>query len=175
MFCEKAKANTLLIGMKESLSKVAANIPTHLLETETDIKSKLAFLNKQIAKEEAKGEQQREALLLQWKSQFFDLHQEYLQLIQQFEQDYPDYYQLKYETKTVSIEEIQNSLSEDQVMVNYFVGENRYYIFFISSNGFEVFEDEKPDDFEQTIERFLQSIQQHQFEEYAETALQLYQ
>ena len=173
-FCEKGKNNLLLASMRESASK-AAEIPSQLLKQEKTLKNKLTFWEKQIAQEEAKGENQREKVLLQWKSQFFDLHQEYLQLIQQFEQDYPDYYQLKYETKTISIEEIQENLSEDQVMVNYFVGEDRYYIFLITSNGFEVFEDEKPDDFEQTVERFLQAIQNHQLEVYTETALQLYQ
>ena len=174
-FCEKNKANLLLSSIQENLSKAAINISHSFLEKEIELKSKLTFLEKQIAKEKAKNSQQRTEILHQWKSQFFDFHQAYLQLVQQLEADYPDYYQLKYETKTASITEIQNSLSEDQVMVNYFVGKNRYYIFLITSNGFEVFEDEKPDDFEQTIERFLQAIQQHQFEKYTKTALQLYQ
>ncbi len=174
-YCEKSKANVLLAAMQESLSKVTANIPVYFLEREKDLKSKLTFLEKQIAKEKAKGKQQQEAILLQWKSQFFDLHQEYLQLIQQFEQDYPNYYQLKYETKTVSIETLQQNLTDNQIMVNYFVGESHYYLFLITSNDFEAHEFEKPEDFEALIEDFLEAIHEHKLEGYAEKAYELYQ
>ncbi len=175
LFCEKAKANTLLTAIQDNISKTSANIPSLLLDKEINLKSQLTFLEKQIAKEEAKGKEQRENILLQWKSQFFDLHQEYLQLIQQFEQDYPDYYQLKYETQTVSIGVIQQGLAENQMMVNYFVGEKYLYIFFVSSDSFEVHQVEIADDFEKLVNDFLQSIHNHQFEKYAETAYELYQ
>ncbi len=174
-FIEKAKANVLLAAVKDDFAKIHTKIPSELLQKEKGLKSKLTFLEKQIAKEEAKGEQQREAILLQWKSQFFDLHQEYLQLIQQFEQDYPDYYQLKYETKTASIEELQQNLTENQVMVNYFVGDSRYYLFLITSNDFEVHDFEKPDDFEVLVEGFLEAIHEHKLEDYAAKAYELYQ
>ncbi len=175
-FVEKAKANVLLSAVKEDFAKMSAKIPPELLQREKQFKIKLTFLDKNIQREETKPneEEKDEKQLLEWKNQYFDYHQQYLQLIQQFEQDYPDYYQLKYETQTASIEELQESLTENQVMLNYFVGEKHYYLFFITSNDFEVYDFEKPDDFEQTIEEFLQAIQHHQLEAYTRTAYQLY-
>ena len=160
--------------MQESIAKVAAYIPSNLLQQEKQLKIELTYLDKSIQKEESKAAQKDELLLQEWKSQYFDYHQEYLQLIQKLETDYPDYHQLKYEIKTVSIEELQESLTENQVMLNYFVGEKHYYLFFITSYDFEVYDFEKPSDFEQTVEDFLQAIQHHQLEAYTQTAYQLY-
>ncbi len=134
----------------------------------------MTYLDKSIQQQKAKGEQKDKELFQQCQNQFFDYHQEYTQLIEKFEKDYPDYYQLKYETKTASIEEIQENLEENQVMVSYFVGENHYYIFLLTPDLFEVFDYDKPDDFETLIEDFLQAIKQHELEKYCSTAFRLH-
>ncbi len=178
---EKGKASLLLSSMQDNIAKAAAQIPQNLLQQEKQVKIELTYFEKKIQEEEIKLEGKKNNTikeggekLQEYKSQYFDYQQEYNQLIQQFEQDYPDYYQLKYETKTSSIEELQESLTENQVMLNYFVGEKHYYLFFITSNDFEVYDFEKPDDFEQTVEEFLQAIQNHKLEAYTRTAYQLY-
>ena len=47
------------------------------------------------------------------------------------EQQYPQYFQLKYEIEVPKIEDIQAKLSEDAVLVEYFFGKAHYYIFAI--------------------------------------------
>ncbi len=145
------------------------------MEQERQLKIELTYLEKNIQREKAKGSKRNEEYLKKWSVQFFDYQKQYDELKHDFEQDYPDYYQLKYETKTASIEELQQSLSEDQVMVNYFVGKDHYYIFLITSNGFEAHDFEKPEDFEGLVEGFLEAVQKHQLEDYAEKAYELYQ
>lgn len=172
---ERAKAAIMLSSMQESFAKTASKIPKKLLEQERQLKIELTYLGKTLQKEKAKGNNKNQLLLKKWSVQFFDYQKQYDELRNCFETDYPDYYQLKYETQTVSIEEIQQSLAENQMMVNFFVGESHLYIFFVLSSDFEVHQVEIADNFEKLVNDFLQSIHNHQFEKYAKTAYELYQ
>ncbi len=174
-FAEKAKATILLTSMQESFAKTIAKISTNLIEQERQLRIELAYLDKSIQNQEARGNGKDEKMLEEWRNQFFHTQQKYTQLIQHFEKNYPDYYQLKYQTETTSVETIQETLSENQWMVNYFVGETHFYIFFIGKGVFEVLQYEKTKSFETLVEGFLQSIQQHNLEEYEQKAYELYQ
>ncbi len=174
-FNEKSKAYLLLSSMQDSFAKAAANIPSKLLQQEHEIKVELAYLEKNIQKELSKKEHKESTLLQKWKSQFFDIHQSYLQLIQQFETDYPNYYQLKYQTQTASIEDVQNTLKNNQVLLNYFVAEKHFYIFVLSPTNFEAFEFSKIASFEALIKDFLFALNNHDHAVFADKSHQLYQ
>jgi len=171
-FSEKAKATVLYTSLQESIAKAGANIPEELLQKEKEFKSELTVLDKNIQQQEGRRQDKEEELL---QNKFFDLHQEYTQLIEDFKQNYPNYYQFKHQTEAVSVKDIQEKLTENQWMVSYFIGETHYYIFFIGKGVFEVLEYEKPAHFEQIAINFLQSIQNHELEVYAEKAYELYQ
>ncbi len=169
-FSEKAKATVLYTSLQENIAKVSSNIPTPLLQKEKNLRIQLTALEKSMEQYEGESD-----LLQKLQNEFFDLHQAYIQLIEGFEQDYPDYYQLKYQTDTISIEEIQANLADNQWMVSYFIGENRYYIFLIGKDEFEVLDLEKISGFEALVEDFLSAIQNHKLEEYAQKGYELYQ
>ena len=174
-FSEQAKANLLFTSIHESIVKQNADLPAALLQQEKSLKLELTRLDKSIQLQESLGAKKDTSYIQKLQNQFFDSHKVYLQLIEKIEQSYPDYYQLKYQTKTTSIETIQETLSDSQWMVNYFVGKTHYYIFFIGKGVFEVLEYEKTDGFEALVDDFLQSIQQHQLDVYTEKAYELYQ
>ena len=174
-FSEKAKGAILYASFQENVAKECANIPVELLQKEKKLKVELDYLAKSIQQQKAKGDKKNEELFQKFQNDYFNVHQAYKQLIQGFEQNYPDYYQLKYQTEVVSIEEIQANLTANQWMVSYFMGENRYYIFLIGKEDFEVFDFEKISGFEQLVEDFLNAIQNHEWEVYAEKGYELYQ
>ncbi len=174
-FSEKAKATALYDSLQESMAKASSNIPNELLQKEKDVKLKLVYLDKRIQQQKARKINEEEISFKQTQNEFFDLHRQYIELIQNFEQNYPDYYQLKYQTETVSIEEIQASLADNQWMVSYFIGEKHYYIFLIGKEEFEVLDLEKINGFEQLVEDFLSAIQNHKLEEYTQKGYELYQ
>ncbi|MFK7904680.1 MAG: CHAT domain-containing protein, partial [Chitinophagales bacterium] len=174
-FSEQAKANLLFTSIHESIVKQNADLPAALLQQEKSLKLELTRLDKSIQLQESLGAKKDTSYIKKLQNQFFDSHKVYLQLIEKIEQSYPDYYQLKYQTETTSIETIQSTLSDNQWMVSYFVGETHYYIFFIGKGVFEVLEYEKTDSFEALVDDFLQSIQQHQLDVYTEKAYELYQ
>jgi CHAT domain-containing protein len=53
-------------------------------------------------------------------AKIFKYNEEYNKLISSFEQNFPEYYSLKYESKVIGIKEIQEKLSSRQALVEYF-------------------------------------------------------
>ncbi|MGB0930004.1 MAG: CHAT domain-containing protein, partial [Chitinophagales bacterium] len=96
-------------------------------------------------------------------------------LIRQFEQNYPEYYHLKYDIQTVRIEALQQKLSKEQILIEYFIGEKYIYLFGISQNHFEVIRQEKPSNFTQLIKNFNKGLNRTMFQKYAKAAHELYQ
>jgi len=172
---EKAKSSLLLASIQDSKAKIISNIPKELLQKEKQLKIDLTYLEKNIQKEESKKNGKNEEGLRKWQNKFFNFHQEYLELLEQLETDYPDYYQLKYDTKTVIPAILQSVLQENQVVVSYFVGEEKLYIFVVTPDEFEVVDFQKPTDFDALVEGFMESLTQHQFEFFTQKGHQLHQ
>jgi CHAT domain-containing protein len=89
----------------------------------------------------------------------FDLHQQYDTLKNHFEKNYPDYYRLKYDLKTVGIADIQHTmLTKDQTMLSYFVGDSSIFTFVIKPDTFAVFEMKKDFPLEGWIKRLRNGL-----------------
>ena len=89
---------------------------------------------------------------------YFDLSFQYDQIIEEIEQNYPQYYQLKYDLETAHPSKIQQELAPQKALVTYFVGTEHVFIFAISNNKSHVFQFEKPDDLVDTIEYIHDAI-----------------
>ncbi|MEZ4885329.1 MAG: CHAT domain-containing tetratricopeptide repeat protein [Chitinophagales bacterium] len=178
-FCEKAKANVLMNALQDNWAKALVNISADLLQKEKELKTSLTQLDKNIQKLSLKQEKtpfsESELLQLQsWQAQFFETHHRYVQLKDELEQDYPDYFQLKYDTQTVEIAALQKVLAENQVLLNYFIARDYIYIFVITPDDFEIVQEIKPDDFEGLVTQFLAAIRNHESAQYVSTAAELY-
>lgn len=180
---EKSKAVVLLGNLKDKEARFAAGIPPHLLEQEYNLRIETNYLEKQIAEEECKNkEKQREELLATWKTRFFECKQQYDALVEQFEQEFPDYYVLKYQTDTASLTDLQQALPTDTYLIEYFVSERFIYLFAIGKNDFKVLQIDKSPDFEEDVKDYLYfgigttgGPSQTTLREYREFAHQLYQ
>ncbi len=179
-FSEKNKASLLLTATQTTFAQTSANIPLKLQEEQKRLKLKLTYLEKSIQQLETQKKKdslkERETNSLQkFQEEYFEIHQQYVSFLQQLEADYPNYYQLKYDTKTVTPSELQSTLEENQTLISYFIGGKSIYIFVLTSNEFEIEELEKPDDFEEMIQAFLKFIHAHEKADYLQLAYQLYE
>ncbi len=175
LLMEKGKAYLLLQHNQEKSQQKNLGIPPNLLEQEQQLKRKLAFLEKSIQFQEQKGEKAEKELLGQWKEESFDTYDQFEKLKQQLETDYPDYHRQNYSTDTVSIPNLQSSLQENQTVLNYFIGEEKIYLFAITSDEYEVFATDKPSNWTNLIQNYLQSIKFHQKTEFLRHSFELYQ
>ncbi len=173
-FQERAKALLLRSSIQENEAKLQAAIGSELLKQEKVFKNQIETYLQQIQKEEAKGQKKDTKALGEWKQKHFDVLQSHQRLIERFEKDYPQYYQLKYDFQTVSVSDLQADLSENTVVVSYFIGLEMGYIFVVTPYDYEVVSFELPKHFDQQIEAYLASIHAQNFKEFSRQSYALY-
>ncbi|MGB0930363.1 MAG: CHAT domain-containing protein [Chitinophagales bacterium] len=172
---EKGKAYLLLINAQEKNIQQTSDIPQNLAQKENELENKLILLEKSIQNQEQKGENANQELLQQWKIDSFNTYTQFETLKKQLETDYPNYYQQKYNTEIVFITNLQSSLQDNQTVLSYFIGEEKIYLFAITPDEYEVFTLEKPDNWTNLVQNYLQSIKLHQKTEFHRYSFELYQ
>ncbi len=174
-FAEKGKASVLSQALQETQAKSFAGIPDSLLEKEKQLKIDLAFYDTQIEKERQKKEDQDEAKIQDFQGKYFSLNTQYESLIEELETTYPKYYELKYQTQSVSIPELQAALDSQTTVVEYFTSQESITIFTVAKHHFEVTTVAKDSLFETGIKQLRTSITKHDYELYTKSAHRLHQ
>ena len=172
---EKAKASILLASLQDTQAKHFAGIPDTLLDKEKELKIELTYFDTQIQKEQEKGKELDSLKLRQLQDQYFMFNTQYQQLIETLENEYPDYFNLKYTTKTALVSDLQKILDDNTAMLEYFVGDSLIYTFVIKSNHFHVNAFKKDSLFSQAVERLNTSLKKVDLQKYTETSFALYQ
>lgn len=173
-FHEQAKALLLRYSIQENEAKLQSAIDPQLLQQEQAIKSHIETCVKAIQKEEAKGTKKDENKLKEWKQNHFNETLKHQALIKQLEQNYPEYYQLKYQLQSVSLQDLQASLDEQTVLLSYFIGSEKGYVFAVSADDYQIVTLNLPADFEQQIKDYLNAIHTQNFQSFAEKSHTLY-
>lgn len=153
-FSEKSKAAVLLGAISESNAKTFAGIPAQLLEQEKQIKASIAFCSQQLA---LKPDPESEKNL---RENFYSLNRTYENFTDRLEKEYPAYYNLKFNSSSPSIGQLQKALDQYTMVVSYFLDEkaNRLYIFEISASGYKIDERGLTKDFERNMKAFRNSL-----------------
>ena len=157
-FIERGKSAVLAEGLTESKAKEFAKIPAIILDQEREIKTSIAFSSTQLQKLYQQKENKDSTKTVEYESRLFDLKNQYDQFIVNLEKEYPEYFKLKYDSYTASVEQIQNALNPDEAVLNYFLGDHKVILALISREGFEIIEMDIPDDFLEIIKEFYSSI-----------------
>ncbi len=128
-FSERTKSMVLLEALSNKEAQKFAGIPDSLLKKEQKLQSSIVFLKKEI--EESFEDSIKSAYL---NNKLFETNRSYDSLIVNFEKNYSKYHELKYNTKTASVKEIQNLLDKETAFISYFVSENTIVRFLITNN-----------------------------------------
>jgi CHAT domain-containing protein len=126
-FSERNKASILREALQEANARF--DLPQQLVEQEQDLKVNLAYYTKQLATAQARKDSTK---ITRYQNKLFTLNQQHEQLTQNLEKNYPRYYQLKYNTKLASIQQIQQALPTDALLVEYFTTSSQLYAFAVS-------------------------------------------
>lgn len=118
-YIEKSKSVLLLEALLGAKATQFANIPNDILERELQIKSEVTYVQKQLNR--SKGNK------VGLEDQLFALKEEHRGLIKTIETEYKAYYNLKYNTETISLPEVQKLLRTDERLVTYFYGNKAIY------------------------------------------------
>ena len=126
-FAEKSKAILLLEGIQEMEARGLANLPTEVLDKEKAFKSRIIRLQDSLFLSAGSTE---------IKESLIDLNEQYSTFIRQLELDYPVYYQRKYGAGPAKISEIQSLLSDESLIIQFFSGTEKLYIFSFTNSSF---------------------------------------
>lgn len=175
-YTEKSKSLVLLQNLQESKAKIDGAIPANMLAKEKELRLLLHTLQKQINRKKNRLtlSEMEQGLLSEWQNTYFDSYQEYEQLIELFEKEYPDYHQLKYEVQTVKCADIQAHIGKKTACIEFFTGNQFIYILTISAQQYDIHRIEKSANFEKIIKQFLRTINQLNKKQYIQLAAQLY-
>jgi CHAT domain-containing protein/tetratricopeptide (TPR) repeat protein len=172
-FIERGKSAVLAEGLAESKAKEFANIPAEIIEQERDLRTEIAFYNTQLQKLYQQKENKDSVRVLEYESKLFSLKNQYEQFINTLEKDYPEYFRLKYDSFTASIEQIHNALNTNEAVLNYFLSDNTVIIALISREGFEIIETDIPGNFFEIVKEYYTSIIKSENEKYISAGNQL--
>lgn len=175
-FFEKSKTATLLTGMADSRATQISNIPDSLIAEVHQLKIDLSFHQSQEQKELLKSNGYDTVKLDNARRNIFSINRRKQQLVEGFENDYPAYYNHKYNTTTTDINTLHEYLlADDQTFVEYFVGNESSYAFVVSAGGISLKQLPNTDSLPHSIDALYSALRTADYTGYASTAYQLYE
>ncbi len=171
-FSEKNKATLLLSKLSDAKAKSFAGLPDSLLQKEQELVAQIAKYQALILEGESqKNLEQMPA----FKTELFSLKQEYEKLIAMFEHDYPQYHELKYNTKITTLKELQEILDNRTALVEYVVTDTTVYVFSISKKSIDIQTIQKDSTFDRLVIKLRNTMYYKVNELYASAAYELYE
>ncbi len=161
-FSEQSKATLLFQSLQDTGAKLAAGLPDSLLKKEHDLKVDIAFYQNKIFEAERKPSKVTSTQLIEWRQILFDSEEAFRRLTKALEEQYTDYYQLKYEHKIITAMEVQRKLKRGQLLIEFFEGDSTIFLFAIGKKGMQVHEIRHDTVFDQQLDGLLRSLQQPQ-------------
>jgi CHAT domain-containing protein len=153
-FAEKSKSAVLLEAISESDAKSFAGIPAPLLEEEKNMKAAIALTSQKLAQKPTPDEEKylREAL--------FSLNRGYETFVKKLETQFPSYFNLKFNSASPSISQLQQLLDDKTALLSYFLDDKRgrIYIFQLTKSSFDIIDHELPADFDKSITGFRNGL-----------------
>ncbi|MDN5200705.1 tetratricopeptide repeat protein [Fulvivirgaceae bacterium BMA10] len=176
-FAEKSKSVLLLMGLQDTHAKTFAGVPSTIISKENEIKADLIYFKTLVQDEEIKGEEADIAKLTDWKKQIFNLNKKSDSLLNVIQEDHHDYFRLRYNKDVASINQVQSILSENNALIEYFIGHKAIYIFSITNSNSHITKIEKDPAFFTHLEktRMLLAGSVSRPLDYAKTTHTLYQ
>ena len=173
-FAENSKANVLLDGLHDSEAKQFSGIPDSIIDKERELKIDLAYNETQLQKENDKkaGKDNIRITILQDKC--FTLNNEAQRLSALLENEYPQYYELKYKSHTATIAEIQSAIDERTGIIEYSLGQHSLTTFIITKSSFDVLTIPTPPNFNKLTSTFYKAIKTVGEKDYVRSGINLY-
>lgn len=155
-FMEKSKSNALLNSMERNRHVKYAKVPKSLRQQarqwQTELnQSKEKWTQARLANDSTQINQSAKVIFAQTAR--------YDSLVLQIEQNYPDYYQIKYGATTIlDHSRIAQFLEPDQAIVEYFIGEENIIVLVLDQEQIHFVQLNLPEDFDRDVEQLLAAI-----------------
>ena len=137
-FSEKSKALLLLASLENNSETQFVNIPQSIIAQEKSLKNEITTYIGKMENEEKRCAQVRDKMLKLYRKKLQSLQGDYDVLTNEIRSNYPNYYDLKFETKITTLKEIRVMLGVNTDLISYFVGDHNSYVFHINASQISV-------------------------------------
>ncbi|MEO1054076.1 MAG: CHAT domain-containing tetratricopeptide repeat protein [Bacteroidota bacterium] len=164
-FIEKAKAAVLAQNLFDKNARSFEILPKELVDFEQSINDELSHLQSKITETLSSGGLYDTAQVLSYEGQVFHLNRTLDSLVQKLENGFPRYHALKYQNQTISIAKVQQKLSADEALIEYFDSDSIFYTFLITKAESQLFVLPKPLAFDEALDQLRVSITNNRLED----------
>lgn len=169
VFVERSKSSTLLSAIQDTNAKQFSGIPNELLKKEKNIKNDIAFFERKLA--ENSGDSQEKII----RGKLLSLNSNYNSFIKDLENQYPRYYNLKFNENQISLKELQNSLEEQSMLITHFITEDRIFCFYVTNDRLQIYNISKLKMFNNYISGLRNSIKYDSKKHFLQSASVLFE
>ncbi|WP_167613596.1 CHAT domain-containing protein [Maribellus sediminis] len=120
---EQLKSSAVFDKISNDIAQENSLIPDSLLELESNLNNTISIYNERLFTENSEDEPDT-ALLADYNTKIFEASRQRDELNRFLEQQYPDYYDLKYSKSMLSIEDAQNMMDKKDAILEYVLTEN---------------------------------------------------
>ncbi len=172
-FSRKSKSSLLKLHMLGQKAKHFAGIPDSLLQNEKKLKVDRNYWQTRDLNLHLESEQDSNQIYMV-REKLFNLRREEDQLLAELQNNYPEYYRIKYDSSQLSIHEIQQKLGPTETLVEFFTAGEQIKAFTLTQSAFQVTTLGKSESLVEDITTLHQSLAENDFDNYSRLGYKLY-
>ncbi|MBU8891264.1 MAG: CHAT domain-containing protein [Bacteroidales bacterium] len=161
-YSESGKSAILTEALKNIHALNIGGIPDNLILKEKQLEKSI-WAYEELIYEENKKKTPDNNKLAYWSKYLFEKKQEYAEFLQSLENNFQKYHSLKYSSQHFSINDLQSKLSAKDALIEYYLYNNRVYIFYIDKKESVLFEQEINQPFYNHLNDILISLSNNNF------------
>ncbi len=159
-YSEKGKAAVMLSSIRALEAMEIGNIPSEIRKEEQNLNNEITIL-KNLINDENQKVTPDSIKLSSWKRNLFETTISYDSIIRLIENNYPDYYNFKYNFNVIQTSEVQNNLLPNQLFIEYKLIDSILLIFYISKDTIKFSKELLDSDFNLKLKDFISYINKY--------------
>lgn len=155
-FMESSKIQLLLADLRSNSTQFSSlGLPQTILQQQNEYEEKLQELEETLYKN-----QEKDNISNTIEQQIFKTKEAYYTLLEQMEKEHTSYYHFKYNTQTMSLDETQRELLDEQTtLIEYFIEDSILYTILLTTKEIEFFQNKLSKSFFQDFNAFTDVLQ----------------
>jgi len=126
-FAEKGRSRVALDLLQSVKARSFGGVPEDVIAEERRLNKTVTDNFQNLHLEQEKGLKAEEANIQQYRDSLFHARRKLIEFTETLEENYPDYFALKYNRKTASLTDIQQMLHRDETALYYIFGRDHIY------------------------------------------------
>ena len=151
---QDGKSTVLYEALHKSKVQKFAGIPDSTLTQERQHLSKINFYKQKIYELQVNSSEETERIET-YENRLAKQQADYDQLVKKLSRNYDKYYDIKYGNDNITIQKIQNQLTENECLLDYFITDSTILIYQFTTSDYQVYAIPKPTEFKKQIRDFI--------------------